>query len=90
MKCWPSHFEAVVKRKKRFEVRINDRDYAEGDLLVLREWDPAPGMFVNDVPKPKGYTGRKATCLITYVLHGGQFGVEQGCVVLSINPRSLG
>lgn len=92
VKCWPSYFEAIVKRKKRFEVRVNDRDYGEGDYLVLREWDPTPSTYIGGGAgwKPKGYTGRTATCLITYVLHGGQFGIEAGHAVLSINLKSLG
>lgn len=33
------YFDAVQRREKNFEIRYNDRNYCEGDWLVLREWD---------------------------------------------------
>ncbi len=40
LKIWPRYFDDVVSGVKRYEVRINDRDYKIGDRLVLLEWDP--------------------------------------------------
>jgi hypothetical protein len=40
VKCWPEFFEAICARRKTFEVRLNDRDYREGDAILLREYDP--------------------------------------------------
>ena len=48
-KIWPEFFELVESGKKKFELRLNDFDIEEGDVLVLEEWDP----------KTKEYTGRK-------------------------------
>lgn len=58
VKCWPEYFQAVIDRRKTFEVRLNDRGYVEGDLLTLREWDP----------ETSDYTGRIALAQIGYVL----------------------
>lgn len=58
LKTWPKWFEAVIEGRKTFELRNNDRDFREGDRLVLREWDP----------ETKCYSGRVAACEVTYVM----------------------
>jgi len=73
LKILPEYFEAVVSGKKRFEVRKNDRDYRVGDTLELRSFIPG-----------QGYTGHRRRFLVTYILHGGEFGIEPGYVVISI------
>jgi len=57
-KTWPEYFEAVQSGKKKFELRLNDFETEEGDILELREWDP----------EVKEYTGRKIEKEATYVL----------------------
>ncbi len=57
-KIWPEYFELVASGKKNFELRLNDFEVNEGDVLVLEEWDP----------KTKQYTGRKIEKTIEYVL----------------------
>jgi len=47
-KIWPEYFDLVSSGKKKFEIRLADFDIAEGDTLLLEEWDP----------KTKEYTGR--------------------------------
>jgi hypothetical protein len=58
LKTWPQYFEAILSGAKRFEYRINDRDFEVGDSLRLREWDP----------KIERYTGRELGCCVTYLL----------------------
>ena len=48
-KIWPEYFEAVKSGKKKFELRMADFEANPGDVLVLKEWDPAK----------KAYTGRQ-------------------------------
>jgi len=62
-KIWPEYFKEVASGKKKFELRLNDFDAAEGDSLVLEEWDP----------KTKEYTGRKIEKKVTYV---GKFKID--------------
>ncbi|MDD4761881.1 MAG: DUF3850 domain-containing protein [Candidatus Pacebacteria bacterium] len=48
-KIWPEYFEAVNSGKKKFELRLDDFEVKEGDVLILEEWNP----------KTREYTGRK-------------------------------
>ncbi len=56
-KVWPEFFEKVLSGKKKFELRLADSDVKEGDILLLREWNP----------KTKEYTGRKIKKRVSYV-----------------------
>ncbi len=40
-KVWPEYFEKILAGEKRFELRLNDFEVGKGDILMLREWDPA-------------------------------------------------
>lgn len=40
LKTWPRFFSAVACGSKTFEVRRDDREFAPGDILHLREWEP--------------------------------------------------
>lgn len=57
-KIWPEFFELVASGKKKFEVRLADFEVAEGDTLVLEEWDP----------KTSRHTGKKIEKKVGYVL----------------------
>ena len=75
LKTWPVYFQAVIDGTKRFEIRKDDRPFAVGDTLRLREYEPRDGT----------YTGRETTVNITYAITGGPFRVP-GHVVMSISP----
>lgn len=78
LKTWPSFFEAIKSGRKRFEVRKNDRDFASGDKLILKEYDPS-----KSISDQFRYTGRTLECDVLYVLRGGDFGIERGYCVMS-------
>jgi hypothetical protein len=83
LKCWPAGFEAITDGRKTHEFRKDDRGYRVGDLLILREWDPAqPRLGVADEPH---YTGRQAICHVTYISRGPEFGIPEGYVVMSVS-----
>ena len=63
-KIWPEYFEAVSSGKKNYELRLNDFDVKEGDIIILEEWDP----------KTKKYTERKIEKKVTYV---GKFKIDE-------------
>lgn len=79
LKTWPEYFAAVASGRKTFEVRKADRDFREGDTLILREYLPSFAGPAN------GYlTGATIEATVTYVLQGGQCGIEAGYVVLGL------
>lgn len=75
LKTWPPHYADVAHRRKRVEIRRDDRGYAVGDVLWLREWDPAT----------ERYTGPSCEVTVTHVLRGGAFGLADGFVALSLS-----
>jgi hypothetical protein len=79
LKCVPPYFDAVCRGDKTFEVRRDDRGFQKGDVLNLREYDRKHG-----VTEREHFTGNAEQVLVTYVLTGGQFGVEPGHVVMGI------
>ncbi|MFH1247456.1 MAG: DUF3850 domain-containing protein [Candidatus Micrarchaeota archaeon] len=57
-KIWPKPFEKILTGEKTFELRLADWKCNVGDVLVLKEWNPAM----------KSYTGRQIEKTITYIL----------------------
>ena len=64
LKSWPEFFAPVLDGTKKFELRINDRNFNVGDTLRLREWDDRKAI----------YTGRSIQKRVTYILEGGGSG----------------
>lgn len=74
LKILPEHFRDVRAGIKTAELRLNDRNYQPGDVLVLREYDPQLGVL----------TGEIETRTITHVLEGEQW-LQPGVVMLSMS-----
>lgn len=72
LKILPHFYEDVIQHRKMFEVRKNDRPYAVGDFIILREYSP-----------DKGYSGRAVQAPIVYVLNDLRF-CKRGFVILGI------
>ncbi|HHU0703878.1 TPA: DUF3850 domain-containing protein [Serratia marcescens] len=62
LKILPEHFAAVVSGEKKAEFRINDRDYAVGDLLCLSEYG-----WLKDCDGLEGFSGQFIWVRITHV-----------------------
>ena len=50
-------FQAIIDGKKKFELRLADQNYKEGDTLVLKEID-----------KTRNFTGREIKKKITFII----------------------
>ena len=74
LKTWPDPFSAVFSGAKTYEIRRADRPYRAGDVLHLREWDPAT----------ETYSGREMTAVITYLTPGGAWGLPVEVCVMAI------
>ena len=58
-KIWPEYFQQVLDGKKTFELRLNDFEINEGDILVLKEWDPNTKEYTGrEIEKKVGYVGK--------------------------------
>lgn len=79
LKTIDRYFDAIVSGAKTFEVRKNDRAFQTGDILEL--------IMVNERGRPYPMEGQiygeiTIRKRVTYLLQGGQFGIEpQYCVM---------
>lgn len=71
LKTWTEFLDDVLDEKKTFEIRVNDRDFAVGDMLWLRGWDRAAN----------AYTGKSARVLVTYLFQDERFLPSLTCVM---------
>lgn len=51
LKTWPRYFYAVDRCQKRFELRLDDRGFKLGDILILCEWNPATEKYTGQSVK---------------------------------------
>ncbi len=88
LKTWPEAFAAMRSGAKRAEFRPDDRGgFRVGDLLHLREWDPAPTCPGLDGLGQVGYTGETFDVEVTHVVPGGAYGIPAGFVMMSVIPH---
>jgi phosphoribosyl-ATP pyrophosphohydrolase len=73
LKILPHHFKAVKSGEKTFELRKNDRGFKVGDTLILQECSITGA-----------YSGDEITKEISYILEGGQYGIEEGYCILGL------
>lgn len=89
LKIWPPYFEAVAAGVKRHEIRVDDRGFAVGDILRLREWHPGSGtLWLDGSPEScvvdPHHTGRELRVRVTYKSSGGTWELPDKLCVLSI------
>jgi hypothetical protein len=86
LKCWPTYWDAVQRGDKRFEIRRDDRGFQRGDTLVLRKTEHlSPYNFAIKTREGWNYEFYDLRRTITYVLTGGQLGIEPGYVILGLS-----
>lgn len=79
LKVWKEFFQPIWEGKKNFELRREDRDFQQGSLLLLREYDPVHDAF----------SGREVIAMITYKLSGkdcpARFGLQPDYCILALD-----
>lgn len=74
LKTWPRFYGPINAGIKNFEIRMNDRGFDVGDVLILREYDPVE----------KAYSG---DFTIKRVLYLTDFQLAPGYVCMSISAH---
>ena len=77
IKIKKKYYDAVLSGEKTFEIRKNDRDYQVGDIIHFVPIADDCNMIIPH--NPNEYK-------ITYVFHGGEYGLEKGYCVFGIAP----
>lgn len=77
LKILPEFYDPVVNGEKTFEVRLNDRGYQVGDVLVLCEWWPEGG-----------FSGPEVRRVVSFIYAG--VGMEPNYVCMSIAKEAGG
>lgn len=92
LKTWPEPFQAVTRGEKTHEARFDDRGFAVGDVLMLREWVPKfpDACHWEGSGLPGEYTGRAIGVRVTHITKG-QYGLPANLAVMSIrvDPGAL-
>ena len=80
------YWDAVAKGIKNFDIRRDDRGFQRGDILILHRLEPNGYHLTMDgfgwESKPKEIRKR-----ITYILTGGQLGIEPGYVIMALKDE---
>lgn len=72
-KILPEYMDLIVEGKKNFEIRRDEDDIQEGDILVLEEWEA--GKYKHRVVKAE----------VTYVLRNKQeYGLKPGYCIIGL------
>lgn len=91
LKCDETYFAALRDGRKNFEVRRNDRGFQTGDQLLILRTRTTLGRteYVNTAGVTAGQREQSAEALrftVSYILQGGQFGIEPAFCVLALRP----
>lgn len=81
IKVWSEYWESLSSGEKTFEVRRDDRGYQKGDILVLEKYNREECRHERLYSTNAKITMRRK---ITFILTGGQFGIEPGFVVMGL------
>lgn len=82
LKCLSCYFWAIDSGDKPFDARRDDRGFQKGDICIFKEFDPAKTSVISGWRD--GYSGNEIEREITYILTGGQWGIEPGYVILGL------
>jgi hypothetical protein len=77
LKTQIEYFEAVEKGSKTFELRKNDRDFRVKDICILEKYDG------------KKCLDEQIAIEISYIFHGGKYGLDKDHCILGFTKKQL-
>ena len=80
MRCDAQPFVDVWQGRKSFEIRLNDREFQVGDVLILQQTEGSP----ENPDARHRYTGCYVQRKIGYILTG--YGLAEGYCALGLEP----
>lgn len=83
LKTIDHYWDALADGSKTFEVRKNDRAFQKGDTLILERWENSRLGLRQSSPR------QLLSAKVTYLLQGGQFGIEPTYCVLGFKKVSF-
>lgn len=87
LKTHPQMFADLRESRKRFEVRRDDRGFRIGDVLELHEWPVEDrDCMIDHVDSSCMRATQRIRFSVTYILRGGEWGIEPGYVVMGLIP----
>ena len=84
LKTWEPYWNAIACGYKNFEVRRDDKGFQKGDVVELIRCDKTPYGTWEVKTDYHGKPAHVITKQISYILTGGQFGIEPGYVVMAL------
>ena len=61
-KCYSKYFQKIIEGKKKFEIRLADEEYNEGDILILKEIDENRNFTGREIKKKINYLAKTKNC----------------------------
>ena len=80
-------FEDVAGNRKHFDIRKDDRNFQIGDVLILQK-TAHTGEEMKTHNYPLVYTGDICVRLVTHIMRGPRYGLAEGYVIMSLEPRN--
>jgi len=87
LKTDPLAYDAVSIEAKKFEIRLNDRNFLNGDVLILKRTKYTGAEM--KAGKPLEYTGQMQGVQVTYIMSGPIYGLSEQWVIMSIKFRNV-
>lgn len=87
LKTDPGQFQLVRAGVKRFEIRKNDRNFEQGDRLILEETRYSAEQMAAGAPLE--FTGERLNLRVMHVLYGPIYGLIDGWCIMSVRREGM-
>jgi len=85
LKVEDAYFKAIKSGNKKFEIRRDDRGFQKGDMLALKRYKGNVYLSPTGATTTQSANAETLNMRITWILTGGQYGLEPGFVAMAIS-----